>query len=221
MKHYLFIITILMLLINNSISNAQNKGSFSYSIDGSYIYFSLNSSRYTAEYQNSFNYEINTKLFYNISNSFSVGLGCGFQNKDYFYKYNQPNNNESFRKDYNQKNLNLFFPISYRKIKIRDIGLYISSAIILNYVLNYKVIECKTDGSHIVYDELSFDKRTGATYRFSIDFGKPLNRKTSLFVSPFWNYKFQFEELSYWDGERVMLDDSNISYGFSIGILFR
>ena len=220
MKYYLFIVIIIWQLFNNSSANAQDKGNFSYLIDGSYIYYSLNSSKYSVEYQNSFNYEINTKLFYNVSNSFSIGFGFGYQNKDYFFMFNKPNTSGSLKREYKEKTLNLFFPVSYRKIKIKNIGLYINNAIVINYVLNYKIKVSNTDGSNMVYDNISFDKRTGLTYRFSIDFVKSLNKRTSIFISPFWNYKFQFEKLSYWDEERFNLNDSNISYGFSLGITF-
>lgn len=220
MKYHLFIVIILWLLFENSSARAQDKGNFSYLIDGSYINYSLNSSNSSVEYQNNFNYEINTKLFYNVSNSFSIGFGFGYQNKDYFFQYNQPNNNGNLKREYNNENLNFFFPISYRKIKIKNIGLYINSALVINYVLKYKIRDSYTDGSNRVYNDIDFDKRYGLTYRFSIDFVKPINKKISLFITPFLNYKFQFEKLSYWDGELFNLNDSNISYGCSIGIIF-
>jgi len=220
MRFYFLIIIVSSLLFVKGSAYAQEKNDFSYSFDCSYIYYHLNLSNYTVEYRNSFNYEINSKLFYGISNYFSIGFGLGYQNKDYFFFYNQPNTSGGEKREFYEKNLNFFFPVSYRKIKIKNIGLNINSALLINYVLEYKIKDSYTDGSNKVYNDIDFDKRRGLTYRFSIDFVKSLNKKISLFITPFLNYKFQFEELSYWDEERFDLNDSNISYGFSLGIHF-
>lgn len=218
MRFCFFIILLLFLIKSNTY--AQEKNDFLYSFDFSYIYYNLNSSNYSVEYQNNFNYEINTRLFYNISNYFSIGFGLGYQNKDYYFFYNQPNTSGGLKREFYEKNLNFFFPVSYRRIKIKNIGLNINSALIINYVLKYEVKNSYTDGSNRIYSDIDFGKRDGLTYRFSIDFVKPINKKTSIFITPFLNYKFQFEELSYWDEKRFDLNDSNISLGFSIGVLF-
>lgn len=220
MKFYIVLFTSILLLLINSNTYAQIKGDLSYSFDCSYIHYRLNSSNYSVEFQNNFNYEVNTKFFYGITNNFSAGLGLGFQNMDYFFLYNQPNNSNSSKREFYAKNLNIFFPISFRKVKIKNIGLYINSAVVINYILQYNIRDIYTDGSNITYNDIDFEKRDGLTYRFSIDFVRNFNKKISLAITPFLNYKFQFEKLSYWDHKKFHLNNSSKSYGFSIGIIF-
>lgn len=221
MKYYLFLIISGYFLISNCNIYAQKRGEFSYMIDGGYINYNYNLTNYSAEYKNGFNYEITSRLFFSVSNSISIGFGLGYQSKNYFSNYLQPKFSEKQKREYNEKHLNFIFPISYRKIKILNMGVYINNAIILSYILDYKIIDSYNIGPSDLYDNIGFSKRTGLNYRFSVDFVKSLNKKISFFVTPFWNYKFQFEGVSYYNSHEFDIYEVNNSFGLSIGVLFQ
>jgi hypothetical protein len=64
-------------------------------------------------------------------------------------------------------------------------GVYINNAIILSYILDYKIIDSYNTGPSDLYDNIGFSKRTGLNYRFSVDFVKSLNKKIKFFCYSF------------------------------------
>jgi hypothetical protein len=196
----------------------QENKKFSTAVNVSYIYFELNDDKYTVDFKNKFNYEINTKIHYDISSAFTLGVGLGYQNKDYYYSKEVPDFNENIKYEFYLKNLNFFFETSFRKIKISSFDIHINNAIIINQLSQHKVVTTHYSGSQESYDNIGFDSRTGMTYRLSFDLVKKMSKTSSIFLTPFWNYKFQFEDMS--NSRLYSFNDTNISFGISLGFMF-
>lgn len=196
----------------------QENKKFSIAVNVSYLYFELNDDKYTVDFKNKFNYEINTKIYYDVSSAFTLGVGLGYQNKDYYYINNKPSINKNKKFEFFEKNLNFFLETSFRKIRISNFDLYINNALVINYLINYKLIEYNVNGMQQTLSNIDFDRRTGMTYRLSFDLVKKLSKTSNIFLKPFWNYKFQFEDMS--NSRLYSFNDTNISYGISLGFMF-
>ena len=120
---------------------------------------------------------------------------------------------------YSIKNLNIIFTTSIRKINLKLLNININNSIILNNIMHYKVIETFENGSLETINNIDVGQNLGFTYRLGLELEKQLCKRSSLTISPFWNYKFGLDASPNSKPQRYDLNDDRISFGISVGTL--
>jgi len=209
------IVLIILSILYTTSAFAQENKNISSAFNFSYIYYKLNNEKYTVTFINKFNYEINAIGYYKIHTKFSIGLGLGFQTKDFFYTNDTPDFHGNIKYEYFIRNINFHLATSIRKIKLELINININNSIILNNIVNYKVVETSEYGFVNSINNIDVGQKSGFTYRFGIEMEKQIYHCCSLSISPFLNYKF-FLDIPDKSAQMYDLNDDRVSYGVKV-----
>jgi len=195
-------------------SFGQHNENFSGEINANYTYYYISNKRI-----NYFNYGFSALLSYR-TDKFKFSSGINYSTKNSYYRI-IPNVSNNFleKRDYEIQYINIPVLYTFGEQSLKKINFGLVSGIIFNYIVNYDITSYYLNSTPTFEDNVKSGQKTGISLRLGTNISKYINDKISINLSPFIDYKFEFDHKNYYyRPDYRQLTDDRLSFGFIFGI---